>query len=180
MAAVGVTVALPDGFVVLDAADPALADVRQVPEPLADWYAQVVAARVAAGAELLALQVEAAGDDGAPPAAVSLAVHLLPLDAGRVEVVVQGLRALALARTSTSGEVSVLDLPLGPAVGAADVVDHAGAPAARVTLQLPLPQLGRLLTLTLCTPAADRLPACAALAAAVAARLRLDDSEAAA
>jgi hypothetical protein len=170
----GVTIELPEGFVVLDVVAPAQVEVAGLPEQLAEWYARVVAARTAAGAELLALQVEPAPDDPEQLTALSLAVHLLPLAPAPVEVVVQGLRALALARTTTSGQVSVLGLPTGPAVGAADVVLHAGVPAAAATLQLPLPQIGRLLTLTLCTPAADRLAACAAVAAAVSARVRLD------
>lgn len=176
----GVTIELPAGFVVLDAADPAQVELTGLPEQLEEWYAEVVAARTAAGAELLALQVERSPDDPEQLTALSLAVHLLPLEPAPVEVVVQGLRALALARTTTSGQVSVLDLPAGPAVGAADVVRHAGVPAAVVTLQLPLPQIGRLLTLTLCTPAADRLAACAAVAAAVSARVRPDTPEVAA
>ena len=176
----GLTIELPEGFVVLDAADPAQGDVRDLPEQLTGWRAQVVAARTSAGAELLALQVEPSLDDPEQLIALSLAVHLLPLEPAPVEVVVQGLRALALARTTPSGQVSVLDLPAGPAVGAADLVPHDGVPAALVTLQLPLPGIGQLLTLTLCTPDAVRLPACAAVAAAVGARVRLDTPEVAA
>lgn len=178
--AAGLVLELPEGFVVLDAADPARVDLRAVPEQLAEWYAQVVAARTAAGAELLAVQVEPSPDDPEQPTALSLAVHLLPLEPVPAEVAVQGLRAIALARTTTSGEVSVLDLPLGPAVGTADVVTYEGVPAAVAVLQLPLPEVGRLLTLTLCTPAAARLPECAAVAAAVGARVRLEPPEVAA
>lgn len=168
---------LPEGFRVLDAADPRAVEVADVPEPLRAWYADVVAARAAAGAVLLALQVERP-PDGAR-AALSAAVHLHPLDPAPAEVVVQGLRAIALARTSPAGEVSVLDLPLGPAVASADVRrTAAGTPAAFAVLQLPVPALGRLVTLTLCTPVLERLATCAAVTAAIGARMRIEDEEA--
>ena len=177
---VGLVLELPEGFVVLDAAHPRQMDVPEVPAELVEWYSGVVAARTAAGAELLALQVQRSGEDPEQLTALSLAVHLHPWEAQPVERVVQGLRAIALAATTASGEVSVLDLPLGAAVGAADVVEHGGVPAAVVTLQLPLPQIGQLLTLSLCTPSPEQLAACASVGAAVAARVRLDGPEVAA
>lgn len=176
----GLVLELPEGFVVLDAADPGQVEVQEVPGELAQWYSSVVAVRTASGAQLLALQLEPAAGDPERLTALSLAVHLHPLEPQPAERVVQGLRAIALARTTTSGEVSVLDLPLGPAVGAADIVDHGGVPSGVVTLQLPLLQIEQLLTLTFCTPAWEQLAACVAVAAAVAARVRLEAPEAAA
>ena len=161
---------LPEGFVVLAADAPSLVDVGQLPGPLTSWYDEVTTAAAAAGASLVALQLEAT-DSSPEPTAVSLVLHVAPLDPVEPEVAVQGLRAIALARTSTSGEVGVLDLPLGAAVGSADVQDRHGRTAAVATVQLPLAS-GLLVTLTLSTPAVERIAALAALAAAVAARLR--------
>lgn len=160
---------LPEGFTVLAAADATLVDVVAVPAPLVPWHDEVLRARAAAGASLVALQVEQLPE----PTAVALAVHLAPLAPAPPAVVVQGLRALALTRTSPAGEVALLDLPLGSAVACADVQDDARGAVAVATVQLPLPLGSWLVTLTLSTPAHQRLAALAALAAAVAARLHL-------
>lgn len=165
---------LPGGFVVVDAADASLVEVTEVPEALTEWYDEVRTERERAGALLVAVQAEHAVADELT--AVGLVVHLLPLDPLPEQVVVQALRACALARTSTAGEVAVLELPLGPAVAAADLVRRGDREAAVATVQLPLPQLGHVVTLTLSTPARDRLPALAALSAAVAARLHTVDA----
>lgn len=167
---------LPEGFVVLDAADPGLAQVLPgADDPaLQAWLGEVADSRASSGAVLVAVQLER---DGEQVVAVSLVVHLHPLDAAEpLEVAVQGLRAMALARTSPQGEVSVLELPAGPAVATAEVVDVDGrGAAALVAVQLPLPAAGQLLTLTMSTPATSRLAACAAAAAVIACRVRLED-----
>lgn len=174
MTTAAVELDLPDGFVVLAANDPGLVEVGEVPPPLSSWYEDVTTAAAAAGATLVAVQLEHS-DAVQQPTAVSLVLHLAPLDAVEPEVAVQGLRAIALTRTSTHGEVAVLDLPLGPAVASADLQERGARAAAVAMVQLPLATAGVLATLTLCTPATELLPALAALAAAVAARLRLDE-----
>lgn len=171
MAPPRITLDLPAGFTVLAAQDAALVDVTAVPAPLAEWYDEVGQARAAAGASLVALLVEQLPE----PTTVSLAVHLAPLAPAPSAIVLQGLRALALARTSLAGEVTVLDLPLGSAVACADVQDDVRGAVAVATVQLPL--VGWLLTLTLSTPAPERLAALAALTAAVSTRLHVLDAE---
>jgi hypothetical protein len=155
---------LPDGLAVVDADDPLLVEVEGVAPALQQWWDQLRAARSSAGAALVAVQTGAVTP-------LSLVAHLGPLPAGADDVVVQGLRAMALARTSPTGEVSVLDLPAGAAVASADVVG-AGAQAV---VQLPLPRVGELLTLTVAAADQELVAECAALAAAVAARVQVGE-----
>lgn len=169
-------VGLPEHFTVVAAADPSLVEVPQVPDELQEWWAGVQAAQAAAGADLVALGVQVVGD---APAVVSLALKVLPLSADP-QTSLAGLRAIALAETSVDGEVSLLSVPGGEAVAAADVVHGPdGEPAARVVVHLVLPAVRQSVTLTLVTASPAHLPLLAALAVQVAAGVRPPDEEAA-
>ncbi len=160
MTAPGLRLDLPDDLVVVAARNDALREVRGVGPELAGWHEELATADL----ELVAVRV------GAAP--LSLVVALSPLPPGPDDVVLQGLRVLAAERTGADGEAAVLDLPIGSAVATADVAQTERGPAAIVVVQLPLPASGRLLVLTLSSPDPSRLPDCAALAAAVAMRVR--------
>ncbi|HVM26939.1 MAG TPA: hypothetical protein VM433_04610 [Mycobacteriales bacterium] len=180
---VALQLVLPAGFVVLDAEEGALVDVVSVPAELEPWWQGVRADRAGSGALLAAVawgRVDVPGGERVATT-VSLVVHLLPLPPEEPAVVVAGLHGIARARTSTAGEVCMLDLALGTAVASADVVDvltdDGAHRAATAVVQLPVPELGGLLTLTLSTPDPADLAPCAALAAALAGRVTLTASE---
>lgn len=167
----GLVLDLPEELVVVAGPHREIADVT--PE-LRAWWVSVQSAQESSGAELVAVRLPPPGDDGLP---VSLVVGRQPLLPEPDDVVLQGLRVLALQRTGPAGEVSVLDLPAGPAVASADTLDAPEGRAAVVVVHLPLPTLAQLLTLTLSSPWPHRLADCAALAAAVAARVRIEEPE---
>ena len=167
----GVVVDLPEDLVVVAGQHREIAAVA--PE-LRGWWESVLSAQEASGADLVAVRLPRPDGDGPP---VSLVVGRRPLAPEPDDVVLQGLRVLALQRTGPRGEVSVLDLPAGAAVASADTVETDQGPAAVVVVHLPLPRLAELLTLTLSSPEPHRLADCAALAAAVAARVRIEEAE---
>lgn len=173
MTAPGVRLDLPEELVVVAAAREELVQVAEVTPELQAWWDAVRSSQQVAAADLVAVRVPSPED----PLPLALVVGRQPLAPEPDDVVVQGLRALAVQRTGPAGEVSVLDLPAGPAVASADAVESAEGPAALVIVHLPLPALAQLLTLTLSSPWAHRLTDCAALAAAVAARVRIEQPE---
>ncbi len=167
------SLALPPGFHVLAAHDSAVVDPLELDDDEAGsaWLNDVRASSSAAGALLCALHTESWKGETVQ---ASLVVTARPFD-DDPSLLLAAMRLQALDSTSTSGQVTLLQLPLGPAVGTVDVVvvgdDHSRT--GLVEVQVIAASTSTLVQLTLSTPALPLLPAYAAMTAHIAAQLSL-------
>lgn len=180
--ATGVSLSLPPGFSVLGPADGPGDDVAVDPgvvQAAREWLDGVRDRDPGQEVLLVALHSEQLRDEEV--------TGLLLVTATRMThgvLSVEQLRLLALQRTSTSGEVSRLQLPEGGALGAVDVVLLDRGPEATPTgmglveVELPMHDLGLLIRFSLWTAHLDLLAAYAGIMGDVAAGVRVDRSAA--
>ena len=169
------SLALPPGFHVLAAHDPAAVDAfdeTDLDEAGRAWLAQVRATSAASDALLCAVHAETWQGEIAH---ASLVVTARSFD-DDPDLALAALRRYALENTSTSGQVVALSLPLGQAVGSADLVflGEERVPTGLVEVQVVEASTCTVIQLTLCTPRPPLLSAYAAMTADIAAQLSLD------
>jgi len=167
------SLALPPGFHVLAAHDSAVVDPLELDDDRVGgaWLNDVRASTSAAGALLCALHTESWQGEIAQ---ASLVVTARPF-ADDPALLLAAMRLHALQSTSTSGQVCLLQLPLGPAVGTVDVV-VVGDDRSRtglVEVQVIAASSSTVVQLTLGTPTLPLLAAYAAMTADIAAQLSL-------
>lgn len=175
--ACSLAVPLPPGFHVLAAQDDDVLDRLELDELGSAWLDSVRASSTAAGALLCAVHAER-WEGELVQASLVVTARAYDDDPG---LLLAAIRLSALDSTSTSGQVSQLELPLGPAVATADVVvvGPGRSLTGLVEVQALSETTGSVVQLTLCTPAPSLLTAYAAMTVDIAAHLSLRTGESA-